>query len=170
MDFFLDQIEIVLPVLGLDILRPIAPTPIRSPEATSANPPHAAAATITTPPEFVFKIGSSTDAKGVEVNNEFIVKAGSIGRDVETESLPKAYRAIRDQLKADKSLEIENGQLVFKRDIAFTSPTAAACVVYGASISGPANWHVDDTNETYADYRTRSLGAAEAGAGAGNGG
>jgi hypothetical protein len=71
MDFFLDQIEIVLPVLGLDILRPIAPMPVGEFGAITS------AASSEVSPEFIFNIGE-VHAKGIEVKNEFIVKADSV--------------------------------------------------------------------------------------------
>jgi Domain of unknown function (DUF4357) len=78
-------------------------------------------------------------------------------------TLPSAYRALREKLKADKVLiPGEQQRLRFTRDVPFTSPTAAACVVYGASISGPGNWKVKATGQTYAEVREDSLREAEA--------
>ncbi|MGZ5095975.1 MAG: DUF4357 domain-containing protein [Burkholderiales bacterium] len=79
-------------------------------------------------------------------------KARSFARDVETPTIPKAYRA----------LPAPNQMLMFSRDVPFNSPSAAACAVYGASISGPANWRVEGSEQTYADLRKDTLAAAEA--------
>lgn len=155
MDYFLDQIEVVLPVLGLDVLRPIIQT-------TQTNSPEQAGNSLSKAPFFIFNVGA-TSAKGIETNGEFIVKTGSIGRDIEAPTLPKAYRALREQLKADGTLKpTENQALIFTRDVPFKSPSAAACVVYGASISGPANWYREGSEESYADIRQVALSAAEA--------
>jgi uncharacterized protein DUF4357 len=152
MDFFLEQIAIVLPVLGLDVLRPIAPKPVGAASTASSEES----------PEFIFSIGE-VHAKGIEVNNEFIVKADSVARNAEAPTLPKAYRTRRDQLKLDGSLKVRDPEtLVFTRDVPFSSPSAAAYIVYGAKISGPAYWRVESSGETYGEFRQKSLKAAEA--------
>ncbi|MDX3971936.1 MAG: GIY-YIG nuclease family protein [Bradyrhizobium sp.] len=154
MEFFLDQIEVVLPVLGLDILRPI-PSAAASDEKVLVSQRSTGA-------QFVFEIGS-VKAYGMEIDGEFVVKAGSLARDVETPTLPKAYRALREKLKADGSLKpTSNQMLTFAQDVPFDSPSAAAAAVYGASISGPANWKADGTGRTYADLRREELADAEA--------
>jgi Domain of unknown function (DUF4357) len=161
MDFFLDQIEVVLPVLGLDVLRPILPVAtghvgsIQSSQDRAASQPAGVV-------QFSFEIGAAK-AKAVEINGEFIVKAQSLARAEEAAKLPPTYRALREQLTSDGALQPKDSHtLVFVRDVPFTSPSAAACVVYGASISGPANWFVEGTTQTYAEVRERALQAAEA--------
>jgi Domain of unknown function (DUF4357) len=57
-------------------------------------------------------------------------------------------RALREQLNADKVLVPGERQAPpFTRDVPFTSLSAAACVVYGASITGPGNWNVEGTGK-----------------------
>ena len=46
--------------------------------------------------------------------------------------------------------------------MAFTSPSAAASVVYGASMSGPANWKLAGSDKTYGEFRQAALKEAEA--------
>jgi len=158
-DFFLDQIEVVLPVLGLDVLQPILSVAAGPVSSTQSTPDRAAPTDVM---HFAFEIGVAK-AKAVESNGEFIVKAQSLARAEVTPSMPPTYRALRQQLTADGALQPKDSQtLVFARDVPFTSPTAAACVVYGASISGPGNWYVEGTSQTYAEIRQRALQAAEA--------
>jgi predicted GIY-YIG superfamily endonuclease len=160
MEYFLDQIEMVLPVLGLDVLRPIIATSVTQVVVPSENidevvelASHSA--------QYTFQVGA-TLARAVEINGEFVVKVNSIGRDVDAPALQNTYRALREQLKADGSLKkAENQTLVFTRDVPFNSTSAAACVVYGASISGPANWINESTEQTYAEVRKNALRAAE---------
>jgi hypothetical protein len=157
MQLYFDQIEVILPVLGLDILRPIAVQKLPA-QATAATTPLNGAHL----PEYVFHVGVAL-ARAVENNGEWIVKVNSVARDSETATLPSAYRALRAQLKADKVLVPgEQQTLRFTKDVPFTSPSAAACVVYGASISGPANWKAQATGQTYAEVRQDSLREAEA--------
>jgi hypothetical protein len=158
MQLFFDQIETVLPVLGLDILRPIVV--VQRPPTSSI--PTAATPAITSLSEYVFQVGDVL-ARAVETNGEWVVKTNSTARDSEAPTLPSAYQALRHQLKADKILVPGEPQtLRFTRDVPFTSPTAAAAVVYGASISGPANWKVEATGQTYGEVRQKTLREAEA--------
>jgi hypothetical protein len=157
MEYFLDQIEIVLPVLGLDVLRPIATVKGNGNTSTAQNTPTASALV------FELNVGPAS-AKAVELEGDFIVKSGSIGRDTETATLNVGYKALRAKLKSEGSIVSEgSGQtLTFKRDVAFSSPSAAASVVYGASMSGPANWKVQGTDQTYGELRQAALKEAEA--------
>ena len=159
MEYFLDQIEIVLPVLGLDVLRPIATA--KSHGSGSV----AVAQSASTQPELTFELNvGPASAKAVELEGDFIVKSGSIARDTETATLNAGYKALRAKLKTEGALlpEGDNQTLTFKRDVAFSSPSAAASVVYGASMSGPANWKVQGTDKTYGELRQAALKEAEA--------
>ena len=158
MQLYFDQIEVILPVLGLDILRPIVVQKPLAPATGKLTAPP----TIALSHEYIFHVGVAL-ARAVENNGEWIVKTNSVARDNETPTLPSAYRALREKLKADKVLVVgEQQTLRFTRDVPFTSPSAAACVVYGASISGPGNWKVEATGQTYAEVRKASLREAEA--------
>jgi len=153
MDYFLDQIEIILPVLGIDILRLVS-TNKRRDDARQRDQRQ-------TDSYFTFEIGN-VKATATEVDGEFIVKAHSLARDVEAPAMPATYKALRDKLRSDGSLSPSQDQmLVFTRDVPFSSPSAAACVVYGASISGPANWKVSGTGATYAEVRRTILDVAD---------
>jgi hypothetical protein len=158
MQLYFDQIEVVLPVLGLDILRPIVgQKPVAPATATTAVP-----LTVNQLSEYIFHVGVA-NARAIENSGEWIVKAGSVAKASETASLPTAYRALREKLKADGVLiSGEEQTLRFTKDVPFTSPSAAAGVVYGASISGPGNWKVEATGQTYAEVRQESLREAEA--------
>jgi hypothetical protein len=157
MEFFLDQIEIVLPVLGLDVLRPIA-TSNANRSAVGNDAPTSSGSILT----FELKVGQAF-AIAVEFDGDFIVKEGSIARDSEAATLDSGYRALRAKLKANGTLAPgQNQTLVFRKDVAFTSPSAAASVVYGASMSGPGNWKVAGTDKTYGELRQEALKEAEA--------
>ena len=152
MQLFFDQIETILPVLGLDILRPIV---VQRPPVSSGS------SAVISLSEYVLQIGVAS-ARAVETNGEWIVKANSVAKKSDTPSLPSTYGALREQLKADRGLVPNDTEtLRFTRDVRFTSPTAAACVVYGASISGPAHWKTEATGQTYAEIRQETLRQAE---------
>ncbi|MNI60833.1 hypothetical protein D3C73_1160690 [compost metagenome] len=47
--------------------------------------------------------------------------------------------------------------LMFKDDCAFSSPSAAAAVVYGRAASGRVSWLVEGSGETYAAWQDSQL-------------
>jgi hypothetical protein len=146
MEFFLDQLRLVLPILGFDLFRRpaarVAPGGRSSDEAL-----------------FAFSTaGASATAR--EAEEGFVVLAGSTARRAGTETFPLGYRALRDQLVHDGRL-VETTDPNFYRfaaDVAFASPSAAASVVAARSASGPREWKVSTTGQTYRDWRAERLG------------
>jgi hypothetical protein len=144
MQFFLEQVRIVLPILGFDLFR--------RPTAAVADPSDDEAVfTFTT-------AGASATAQ--ETEDGFVVLAGSTARKAGTETFPAGYQAHRDQL-------IQDGRLVegpapelyrFATDVAFGSPSAAASIVAARSASGPREWKVRGTEQVYRDWRAKRLG------------
>jgi len=135
MEGFLSEIEVLLPVLGFDVLRPAADT--------GADPPANAA----NEPVFVFT-EAGTNARGREVGGEFVVLAGSLARVRETNTCSESVRAQRSQLLEDGALapEPDGRSWRLTRDIAFGSPSGAGCMIYGDN-----------------DWRARRLWAAQGG-------
>lgn len=67
---------------------------------------------------------------------------------------------------------VEDGVLVktpdgqhynFARDVAFSSPSGAAAVVYGGNISGPATWRREGDGLSYKDWRQQQFAQAQGG-------
>lgn len=150
MEYFLEQIVMVFPVLGLGFLQP-RPAVSASAPATGASP------------LFVLeKVGAA--AKAREVDGQFVVLKGSTARKDGVESW-KSYRGLRDQIVDDGSLveAAEPGLLVFDEDVPFTSPSAAAAVVLARSANGRIEWRTADTGKTYADWQALRLRLAGVG-------
>jgi hypothetical protein len=152
MQGFLSEIEVLLPVLGFDILRP--PADSGAGDAAQGTPE----------PTFVYT-GAGTNAQAKESGGEFVVLAGSFARVRETNTCHAGARAKRRQLIEDGVLVPEpEGKLYrFARDAAFDSPSGALDIVYGGSISGPLYWKEKETGLTYRDWRARKLQAAQSG-------
>lgn len=158
MERVLDEIEILLPVLGFDVLRPAGQ------EAGGPNRAEAGERG-TTPPAanqdalFVFT-ESGTDAKAREASDEFVVLAGSIAKAQEVPSCGEGLKRRRTQLIADGILAPadDNKLLRFTADTAFDSPSGAAGVVYGGNVSGNRYWRHATTGQTYGDWRKRRIG------------
>lgn len=85
--------------------------------------------------------GGGSSAKGYYSENGFTVIAGSVISKSVSESFDcasKSYSRLREKLH--KEQVIVDG--VFQRDYEFSSPTAAAAVVTGWTISGHSAWKI----------------------------
>jgi hypothetical protein len=149
MEGFLAAIEILLPVLGFDVLRPTG--------SASSHQSNGSAE-----PVFVFtQVGTSARAR--VVGGEFVVLAGSLARVAEAPSLDESSKNKRRDLINDGAL-VPDQDIKFlrsTRDIPFGSPSGAGSVVSGSIIAGPLYWKVEETGETYKDWRARQLSDAQ---------
>jgi hypothetical protein len=147
MEFFLAQVQMVLPVLGFDLTQP-------KPTAATAK------TTSSVSPVFVLKrVGIL--ARAQEIDGQFVVLAGSTARTA-TGSSGEAYQAKRKQLLAD-GLFVDADSPGFWRlaeDVAFTSPSNAACVLMGTTVNGRKNWKVEASNQSYAEWQDAKLAAS----------
>lgn len=151
MERVLSEIELVLPTLGFDIMRstPVARSKGASPTSRV--------------PEWRYS-GSGFDAHAREEDGLFVVAAGSRARATEVPSASDGLRASRALLLLDgKVTPVDEGKgWEFTQDVAFKSPSAAGCAVYGGNVSGPAYWKHATTNQTYGDWREAQLQQAAA--------
>lgn len=95
-------------------------------------------------------------------DGQFVVMQGSTARVTEVESLADYRRALRKRLRDSGVLAPDAGDdklLVFSQDFRFESPTAAAEVVAGNPLSGPAHWKVKGKKGlSYKDWQEQQLG------------
>ena len=149
MDRVLDEIELLLPVLGFDVLTPVSlaePQQQASGAGASAGTNGADAAS----PIFTADInaaGIMVPARGraIERGGEFVVFEGSTAFRRETPGITSSA--------ADKrKLLIETGVLVpdvspdlyrFAKNVSFSSPTGASAAIAGRSDRGPETWRVE---------------------------
>lgn len=149
MERVLAEVELVLPTLGFDILR--------AEEASSSSIGAGADA------EPIWRFtGGKCDATAREEGGLFKVLGGSIARAKEAESASDAIRSGRQQLLLEGTVEpTADGKMWrFTKDVAFSSPSAAASAVYGGSVSGPQYWKHSITGQTYGEWRQDKLKAA----------
>ena len=129
MEVFLSRIQQLLPVLGSDLLIPIA--------QASAKPP---------PGGVLFCRIKGAEARGQRTADGFVVFRDStavLEERPSTESYPYVV-AQRKQLIADGTLVQKTGLLVFTKDVEFSSPSAAAVVIHGGSANGLTAWKTAD--------------------------
>jgi hypothetical protein len=179
MEFFIEQLQTLLPVLGIEFLR-LAPQIVR-PTATAELTP----STTTDPariaegnehhyrkifgqerptsyggesPEFYLSQGG-VHANAIEVDGQMVVLKGSEAREQESPSLSSNVRLARQQLRQAAKL-VESGKqgiLKFEEDVAFSSPSAASQAVMGTSRNGRIDWKVLGTDETYAKWQESAI-------------
>ena len=154
MEFFITQVEVILPVVGFDFLRPKGriTVPIVSSNAVEQAPKSQL--------ELLFasdKLGYKATA--VEVDGEFTVLAGSTAT-AKSDFTSKGYSTLRDQLIAEGRLAPTPGTqlLQFKEDVAFTSASAAAAVIANRNTNGRTAWRLVSTGQTLKDWQDAQLG------------
>jgi hypothetical protein len=129
MEVFLARIRQLLPVLGSDILAPIAQPAAKAPAGGV----------------LLCRI-KGAEARGQRTASGFVVSRGSTAV---LEQRPGAERypyvvAQRKQLIADGTLIKKDGFLVFTKDTEFSSPSAAAAVIHGGNANGLLAWKTED--------------------------
>lgn len=140
MEYFLGQLQIVLPVLGVNAIR-VRPKP----EVTGADDP-------TVSPIFQLKSArQNVNARAQQIDGEFVMLSGSlvvphwhgVGNAASTQRAYASYRAQHEELLAEGSIEVENGTGRTTRDIVFSSPSTAGAIALGRSCNGRIEWVSD---------------------------
>lgn len=157
MEFFIDQLRVVLPVLGLEVLKDAAKT---RPQVSETPLPGS-----DQPPEFPgFELVSKKHdlkAEAREIDGEFVVLDGSQAQAKWIGSASHSYSTLHQQLIDDGFLipETASGHLRFLAPYAFKSPSAAAAVIYGRASNGREAWCVKGTKKTYAAWKDEQIAA-----------
>jgi hypothetical protein len=141
MEFFVEQIGLILPILGFDFAQPQPSAAVASTSESGLAP--------------VFEMRSvGVNAHAIETETGFLVLKGSTACAKGTQSW-ESYRPLRDSLLAQGRLvQTENPNVLsFAEDVAFASPSAAAAVVYAGNMDGRIAWKVEGTGQTYKEYQ-----------------
>jgi len=149
MSVFQDNLEAVLPALGMDFLRPTKTA--SSPNFDETAPAVASAL------ELMLKHKSGLKARALEINGEYIVQSGSQVQADPDYSMNQ-YGDLRDQLIKDGTIcQVDGSQfLEFVEDYAFKSPSAAAAVIIGRNANGRRNWKVKN-GQTLKQWQDQQL-------------
>jgi hypothetical protein len=165
MEFFLEQIQTLLPVLGYDFLRarPQAPEQLQSTTTQATGIPKVS-------PVFtgdVRKYGIT--ARAQEIDGEFVVFKGSKARR-EWEGVDISYTKLFHELVRNGILAPTSDGLLneFTQDYAFASPSAGAAVVAGRAANGRIHWLVQESGATYGHWAEEQVNRAAANAPASN--
>lgn len=147
---FLDNVQLILPILGVNILR--------STETVAEST--AAPVVIKSPVFYLKSTRSGVDAQMQLVDGEFFVLKGSKtvphwnvvrGTAAATISTYKALAARHQKLIDDGSIQTDGETGVLTRNVAFSSPSTAASVVSGFSSNGRQAWKTSD-GQSFAEW------------------
>ena len=150
MEFFISQVQVVLPVVGFDFLRPKVSAKIINPVEPSTSA-HEGLQLVLTSGKYGY------EARAVELDGEITVLAGSRGT---TESfVTNIYSSLRQQLMSDGRLiqTLDPNFVEFSEDVTFTSPSAAAAVIRNRNTNGRTSWRIASTGQTLKEWQDRQL-------------
>lgn len=147
MDEFVEQSKLLVAALGYNLFR----------ETIGENAGHASSSSsikLSDEPNegsvFEFK-GDGYDARLlVTQSGEFVIKAGSRARRSDAPSIPAGAALLRAELSQRNILQDDGQALVLNGDVAVSSLSAAAALIYGMSVNGRTAWKTPD-GRTYAE-------------------
>lgn len=168
MEFFIDQIRIVLPVLGRDFdflretIRHSEEEDGSASDNTYESPDNIAPLELTDFELFSRRYGINAQAR--EYGGEFIVLKGSTAQ-AKWIGVDGGYQSLHNQLITEDILipnDETEGLAVFKKDHAFRSPSAASAVILGRPDNGRTSWKVKGTGgKTYAEWQEEKLASVD---------
>ncbi len=93
---------------------------------------------------FFIVAARGANAKGQLTNEGFVVLKDSEIANSITNSFPKNWKSLRENLIEDQTIQQVGEKLVFSKDCLFSSPSAAAAIVMGRSANGLTEWKLDN--------------------------
>ncbi|QGU06712.1 GIY-YIG catalytic domain protein [Corynebacterium occultum] len=170
MQYFISQIRILMPVLGFDIFRgrstqgqpfPVAPGIPEEAATSISSSVSDEIAESSDSPVFYMKTREGSDAQAQIIDGEFTLLQGSVIPSAMKDN-PHMADSTRKQFivreaQHAKVLEISvpgptPGLVTLSKDFVFTSPSAAASIVYGrASANGRTTWRTE-SGQPFGDW------------------
>lgn len=138
MEYFLEQVKLMLPVMGFRFLIPstIKHIPLEDENSTNID-------------RELFKIKTkSFKAKMYESDQGYIVIKGSEAKKILSNSTTETYRKLRRKLIETNILVEKGDKLEFAEDAIFSSPSAASNMVLGRNSNGFTEW-VNDKGKAF---------------------
>ncbi|AGH34753.1 MULTISPECIES: GIY-YIG nuclease family protein [Gammaproteobacteria] len=154
MEFFLEQIQIVLPVLGYDFLKDLKRPSYQqylSKTYSFIEPEVDKTANF-------YLTSREVDANAQEIDGEFFVLKGSQVRKDVSQPNYTYMKNLRPRLFEKGIIDPEN--FVFTQDYMFTSPSAASAVILGRASNGRTAWREVNTNLTYSEWQQKQVDSA----------
>lgn len=130
MEYFLDQIKLILPVMGFNFLIQSTVKQEVENKGEQTNFVHE-----------IYKIKTAAlKATMKETDQGYIVIKGSEARKNLSNSCTETYRNLRRKLLETEIMIKKNDKLIFTEDAVFNSPSAAANMVLGRNSNGYTEW------------------------------
>ena len=130
MEYFLEQIKLILPVMGFNFLISSTVSDTMEKSTQNENNIHLT----------YFIKTKSFNAIMQETDQGYIVLKDSEAKKELSKSCTKTYRNMRRKLLETNILIEKDGKLVFAEDTVFNSPSAASNMVLGRNSNGFAEW------------------------------
>lgn len=130
MEYFLEQIKLILPVMGFKFL--ISSTVKQSAENQMENS--------NTIHETYFIKTKTFNASMKETDQGYIVTKGSEAKKSLSNSYTETYRNMRRKLVETEIMVSHNDKLIFAEDAVFNSPSAASNMILGRNSNGFTEW------------------------------
>ncbi len=145
MEAFLANLKVILPVVGLDLLKP---RPFATTKPTGSVPEAGEV-------RFEIRHKSGVKAAGVEEEGEFIVLKGSEALKDAGYQGTNSYGELKQELIAQGVLaaSADDKFYEFVRPYSFKSPSAAAAVVLDRNANGRLEWKVVGSKLTYHQWQ-----------------
>ena len=143
MEFYLEQIKLILPLMGFNFLIPtVVPASISTGELISEKIDEA-----------IYHIKSpQLRARMKETEDGYIVLKGSEAKMKFAKSLSKASFNRRQKLVDNDTLRLNGDKYIFTSDAIFTSVSSAAMAVLGRESNGNTEW-IDEAGRTYKEIQ-----------------
>ncbi len=154
MEAFLDNLKVVLPVVGIEALK-VVPKTAQAP--STENNPSANAGEV----HFEIRHKSGVKARSFEADGDFIVTVGSESLK-DTGGVRANYTDLKDDLIESGILipDDASGRYIFKESFAFRSPSAAAAIVLDRNANGRVEWKVVGQKMTYHEWQSQAVDGA----------
>lgn len=150
MEEFLEPARILLGALGFLILQPLPKNPGASGEVNGKSGSVL---------RLFYKVPKTgVDAQGALTDEGFVVFAGSRGNAKVQGYLTQGWKDHREELLADGTIGVDGATILFKQDVMFPSPSAAAAVVCGGNRNGREVWK-DESGKMLKDLEEDLAGA-----------
>ena len=155
MGVFLANLRTVLPVVGLELLKPRPAVVVGTATLVTSHSPSEAGMT------FEIRHKSGVSASATEQDDEFIVLAGSEALK-DTGSSQPSYGRLKQELVDDGVLsDAGSDRYRFTQAYTFRSPSAAAAVILDRNSNGRIEWKVRGSQQSYHDWQQARSGSCE---------
>lgn len=152
METFLDNLSFVLPALGVNVLTPITTTSDHYNNSVSP---------LKEEGDVEFMISSrdkKVAGKAYIKDGIFYVRQGSIGKREQTQSQHNYIINQRQSLIDKGMIRIDDEKIEFIQDVAFTSTSTPAAMLFGCPTSGPFTWKLLGQPQTsYKDWEEKQI-------------